>query len=219
MESVAVLLWNRWQLCHGISGNFHVELMATLPWNTQLRNALNINAVYMRELGQSITCLSLPLLRGRYSTSALVWGHPTSSGSSGFLPVCRLCRPPSFPGRTHRTSRVPDFALVTCPGLRPRRVRQSPSHSGSFAIAFHLVDSVGTHAFMSITGLNPFTLAHYGPSPPCVRFVVAVTGDDATRGTRCLARASGGGTCLRLTKPSLARRTNNLTKPGFIRQS
>jgi len=36
---------------------------------------------------------------------------------------------------------------------------------------------------------------------------------DATRGTRCLARASGAGTCLRLTKPSFARRTNNLTMP------
>jgi hypothetical protein len=80
-------------------------------------------------------------------------------------------------------------------------------------VAFHLVDSVGTHDCMSITGLNPFTLALCGPSPPCVRFAAAVTSDDATRGTRCLARASGAETCLRLTKPSFARRTNNLTKP------
>jgi IS1 family transposase len=65
---------------------------------------------------------------------------------------------------------------------------------------------------MSITGLNPFTLAHCGPSPPCVRFA-AVADYDATRGTRCLARASGAGTCLRLAKSSFARRTNKLTTP------
>ena len=135
-------------------------------------------------------------------------------GPSGFLPVCRLCHPTSLPGRIHRTSRVPDFAMVTCPGLRPRRVRQSHSRIDSFDVAFHLVDSVGTHDFMSITGRNPFMLAHCGPSPPCVRFAAAVTGCDATRGTRCLARTSGAGTCLRLTKPSFARRTNNLTIPS-----
>jgi hypothetical protein len=144
-----------------------------------------------------------PLLSGRYPTSSLIWGYPTSYGSSGFLPVCRLCHPTSFPGRTHRTSRVPGSALVTCPGLRPRWVQRSPSHIGSLDVAFRLANGVGTHGFTFITGLNPFTHAHYGPSPPCVRFAAAVTDDDATRGTRCLARASGAGTCLRLTNPKI----------------
>jgi len=33
-----------------------------------------------------------------------------------------------------------------------------------------------------MTGLNPFTLAHCGPSPPCVRFAASVTDSDATLG-------------------------------------
>jgi len=152
-----------------------------------------------------------PLLSGRYPTSSLIWGHPTSYGSSGFLPVCRLCHPTSWRRRTHRTSRVPDSAVVTCPGLRPRWVRRSPGHIGSIDVAFRLAHGVGTHSFTFITGLNPFTRAHCGPSPPCVRFAVAVTDYNATLGTRCLARASGAGTCLRLTKPSFARRTSNGT--------
>src|SRR5687768_12656205 len=79
----------------------------------------------------------------------------------------------------------------------------------SFDVAFRDTNHVGTHSFILITGLNPFTLSHCGPSPPCVRFASAVTDCDATLGTRYLARASGAGTCLRLTKPSLARRTSN----------
>ena len=79
----------------------------------------------------------------------------------------------------------------------------------SFDVAFRDTKHVGTHNCILITGLNPFTLSHCGPSPPCVRFAAAVTDYDATLGTRCLARASGAGTCLRLTKPSLARRTSN----------
>jgi hypothetical protein len=35
MESMAGLLWNRWQLCYGISGRIHLESVAALPWNTQ----------------------------------------------------------------------------------------------------------------------------------------------------------------------------------------
>src|SRR6266566_1779845 len=30
---VAAFLWNRWQLCRGISGSFRVEQVAALPWN------------------------------------------------------------------------------------------------------------------------------------------------------------------------------------------
>jgi len=150
-----------------------------------------------------------PSLHGRYPTSSLLWGHPTSYRSSSFLPVCRLCRSTPIRGRTYRTSRVPDSALVTCPGLRPRWVRQSHSRIGSGDVAFRIANGVGTHGFTFITGLNPFTLSHCGPPPPCVRFAVDVTGNDATLGTRRLARASGAGTCLRLTKPSLARRTGN----------
>jgi hypothetical protein len=32
---MAGLLWNRWQLCYGISGRIHLESVAALPWNTQ----------------------------------------------------------------------------------------------------------------------------------------------------------------------------------------
>ena len=152
-----------------------------------------------------------PLLSRCYPTSSLIWGHPTSYGSSGFLPVCRLCHP-AWHRRTHRTSRVPDPALVTCPGLRPRWVRWSPSHIGSIDVAFRLANGVGAHCFTFLTGLNPFTLAHCRLSPPCVRFAAGVTDSDATLSTRCLARTSGAGICLRLTKPSLARRTSCWTE-------
>jgi len=79
---------------------------------------------------------------------------------------------------------------------------------GSFDVAFRQVKDVGTHFCYSITGLNPFTLSHCGPSSPCVRFAAGVTDSGATLGTRRLARAFGAGICLRLTKPSFARRTN-----------
>ena len=62
---------------------------------------------------------------------------------------------------------------------------------GPSDVAFRLANDVGTHNSLYITGLNPFTLTHCGPSPPCVRFAVDVTVSDATLGTRCLARASG----------------------------
>src|SRR5262249_38383181 len=58
-----------------------------------------------------------------------------------------------------------------------------------------------------MTGLNPFTLTHCSPSPPCVRFAASVTTGDATLGTRCLAKASGARFFPRLTTPSFARRT------------
>ncbi len=148
-----------------------------------------------------------PSLGGRYPTSSLIWGHPTSHGPSGFLPVCRLCHPTSVRGRIHGTSRVPGSALVTCHGLRPRWVRRSQGRLGSFDVAFRTTNDVGTHGFILMTGLNPFTLAHCGPSPPCVRFASAVTDSGATLGTRCLARTSGAGTFPRLSEPSFARRT------------
>jgi len=44
-----------------------------------------------------------------------------------------------------------------------------------------------------ITGLNPFTLAYCGPSPPCVRFTDGVTDVSATLGTRALPRLTGLG--------------------------
>ena len=69
-------------------------------------------------------------------------------------------------------------------------------------MAFRDTKHVGTHNCICITGLNLLTLAHYGPSPLCVRFATAVTDYGATLGTRCMARTSGAGTCLRLTKPS-----------------
>src|SRR5262245_23026098 len=69
------------------------------------------------------THLCPPLLRGRYPASTLVWGHPTSYGPLGGLPVGWLCHPTPVRGGVHRTSRVPDVALCTCYGLRPRWVR------------------------------------------------------------------------------------------------
>ena len=80
---------------------------------------------------------------------------------------------------------------------------------GPSDVAFRLANDVGTHNSLYITGLNPFTLTHCGPSPPCVRFVDVVTFADATLGTRRLARASEAGFCPRLTQPSFARRSNN----------
>src|SRR5262249_51615811 len=151
--------------------------------------------------------LCLPLLRGRYPTSLLIWRHPTSSGVSGFLPVCRLCRPTPVPGRAQRISRVPDAALVTCHGLRPRWIRRSHGLLGSLDMAFREHNHVGIHSCVSMTGLNPFTLAHCSPSPPCVRFAANVTDDDATLSTRCLAEASGARSFPWLTTPSFARRT------------
>jgi hypothetical protein len=77
---------------------------------------------------------------------------------------------------------------------------------GPSDVAFRDSQHVGTHTFMLMTGLIPFTLTHCGPSPPCVRFAAGVA-DDATLGTRCLAKASGAGAFPRLTKPNFARRT------------
>ena len=84
----------------------------------------------------------------------------------------------------------------------------------SVDIAFPVAYQVGTHTLV-ITGLYPFTLTHCGPSPPCVRFADGVADADATLGTWCLARASRAGLCLRLTQPSLARRSN---KRGEVSQ-
>jgi len=66
---------------------------------------------------------------------------------------------------------------------------------GPSDVAFRDAKHVGTHSSPFITGLNPFTLTHCGPSPPCVRFAVVVTFNDATRGTRYLAKTSGVRTC------------------------
>src|SRR4030095_7448176 len=126
----------------------------------------------------------------------------------GFLPVVRVCHPPPFLGRTRGISRVPVSALVTCHGLRPREVRGSHGRPGSWEVAFREANHVGTYRFIAITGLNPFTLAHCRPSPPCVRFALAVTDNDATRGTRCLAKASGAEIFPQRTEPSFARRTS-----------
>ena len=80
---------------------------------------------------------------------------------------------------------------------------------GPSDVAFRDSQHVGTHTFILMTGLIPFTLTHCGPSPPWVRFAAGVTDYDATLGTRCLAKASGAGAFPRLTKPNFARRTRN----------
>ena len=120
----------------------------------------------------------------------------TTMGTSDFLwtigpsPVCRLCHPTPIPGRTQRISRVPDSAVVTCPGLRPRWVLWSHSQSAP-AIWPSILLTTSAPTFHVHNGAQSFTLARCGPSPPCVRFAVDVTASDATLGTRCLARASG----------------------------
>src|SRR5262245_19183049 len=175
------------------------------PLDSRRRRAST--SVCGRRCRRAGSLLCPPLLRGRYPTSTLIWGHPTSSGSWGFLPVCRLCHPTPIRGRAQRISRVPGAALVTCHGLRPRWIRRSHGQLGSFDMAFREQKHVGIHSFVSMTGLNPFTLAHCGPSPPCVRFAASVTDGDATLGTRCLAKASGARFCPWLATPSFARRT------------
>jgi len=151
-----------------------------------------------------------PWLSGRYPASSLVWGHPTSDAPSGLLPVCRLYRPtPDWRSASDLPSSQP------CPVDVPR----SSTPVGSWEPwplapwmwpSLLLSRSAPTSLFM--TGLNPFTLAHGGPSPPCVRFAAVVAFGHATLGIRCLARASGAGTCPRLTRPSFARRTSNGAK-------
>jgi hypothetical protein len=45
VESAASLLWNQWQVWRGISGNFHMELVATFARNTHkdfLTTAFNL---------------------------------------------------------------------------------------------------------------------------------------------------------------------------------
>src|SRR4029453_9174857 len=79
-------------------------------------------------------------------------------------------------------------------------------------VAFPVVYQVGTHSFSTITGLNPFTLTHCGPSPPCVRFGDVVTFATATLDTRCLVRPFEARFCPRLAGSSLAGRSNKGTK-------
>ena len=111
---------------------------------------------------------------------------------SSVLPVCRLCRPtPSMEEPWDLPS------SRRCHEDVPRSSTPVGSRSqgllGSGDVAFRTTNSVGTHGFVCITGRNPCTLAHCGPSSPCVCFTVPVPSDNATRGTRCLARPSEAG--------------------------
>jgi hypothetical protein len=109
-------------------------------------------SAYGRRRHRAVDGMCPPLLGGRYPTSSLIWGHPTSHRPSGFLPVCRLCHPTPFLGGVHGISRVPDSALVTCHGLRPRWVRWSQGRCGSFDVAFRVTKHVGTHSSFSHHG-------------------------------------------------------------------
>ena len=51
MELMATLLWDQWQLWCGIDGNFRMELVATLPWNTQ-----TIDTLAEEQLSEQIKC-------------------------------------------------------------------------------------------------------------------------------------------------------------------
>lgn len=150
-----------------------------------------------------------PSLHGRYPTSSLIWRHPTSHESSGFLPVYQLCHPTScwknswaLPSSRPYLDDVPRSSTPVDPrkpwSLVPL-VLPSPMLTGS----------ASTVSF--ITRLNPFTLSPCGPSSPCVRFADSVTDADATLSTRCLTKAFGAGIYLRLAEPSFARRTSNRT--------
>ncbi len=96
----------------------------------------------MRSLGSALghSMGSFPGYSGKFSSfmpqkrrilcyslvSSLLWRHPTSSATLGFLPVYGLCHPTPRLGGPLRISRVPDSALMTCHGLGPRWARESP---------------------------------------------------------------------------------------------
>src|SRR5215471_5268149 len=101
----------------------------------------------------------------------VVPSYPLPWRSPEDLPSSRLCRVHVLRSSTPRGSRGP-WPLV--PLMWPS-----------------VFLSTSAPPILLITGLHPFTLAHGRPCTPCVRFAVSVTDDDATRGTRCLAKASG----------------------------
>ena len=143
-------------------------------------------------------------------------------GASDFR--CAVGHPPGVPvvppyPRWRSASDLPSSR--PCPADVPRSSTpvgsRGPWPLAPLIVAFPVAQQVGTHNSPFITGLNPFTRAHCGPSAPCVRFMAVVTFGHATLGIRCLAKASGAGTFPRLTGPSFARRSSNGTKNVKVR--
>ena len=114
---------------------------------------------------------------------------PRTIGLPSGLPVV-----PPYPriGGIHGISRVPNSALMTCHGLRPRWTLGSHG-DGLLRCGLPLFQRRRHPRLLFITGLNPFTLTHCGPSFPCVRFTDDVTGVSATLGTRALPGLTGLG--------------------------
>src|SRR2546429_9888357 len=61
-SGVAGFPWNQWQLCYGISGNFRVEQVAALAWNTQPLELVSLIILFWS-------------YRGNYYTKKLLVGH------------------------------------------------------------------------------------------------------------------------------------------------
>ena len=183
------------------------SLSARFPWSPQFHLCVWAASPSSGRLHvPPFTPWALPHLVARMGTSDFPW-------TVGFPPGLPVVPPYPLPGRSLWD--LPSSRL--CLGDVPRS-----STPGGFAgakasaaplmwLSVLLSTSAPTVRFL-ITGLNPFTLAHCGPSPPCVRFAALVTDDDATRGTRCLAGTSGARSYPWLTKPSFARRTSNGAK-------
>jgi len=114
--------------------------------------------------------LRLPM-RHRASSSVPLYGPSPDWRSASDLPSFPLC-PVDVP---RSSTPVGSRGLGPCPSDR----------------AFHVL----THSAppsLFITGLNPFTLAHCGPSTLCVRFMTVVTSPCNTP-ISVPARASGAG--------------------------
>src|SRR4029434_2899670 len=161
-----------------------VELSARLPWSSWLHLCVWLT---LPSSGQpAVPPFALrALLRfvARMRASDFLWSvgwsasvlvapsYPPPLTSREDLPSSRLCHVHVLRSSTPVGSRGP-WPLV--PLIWPS-----------------VLLSTSAPTILLITGLNPFTLAHCGPCTPCVRFAGAVTDANATRGTRCLARASG----------------------------
>src|SRR4029453_8122103 len=126
---------------------------------------------------------ALPRLDARMGASDFLWtvGWPSSG-----LVVSSYPRPWRSPEDLPSSRRCLVHVLRSSTPVGSRR--PWPWASLIEPSMFH---SMSAPTVLRITGLNPFTLAHCGPCTPCVRFAGAVTDANATRGTRCLARASG----------------------------
>jgi len=149
-----------------------------------------------------------PSLCGRYPTSSLLWGHPTSHVPLSILPVCRLCRSTPL-GRSSWD--LPSSQLYLDDVLRsPTPVDPPEPWRWALLVLPSTTPTVSASTIRLISGLNPFMLSHCGPSSPCVRFTVIGNENSATLGIWCLAKASMTRFSPWLAESSFARRTSVL---------